>query len=462
MEKRSKSLIKNTTILGFGTLCTKGIMFFMTPLFTRWLTREEFGTFDLLVTYITLLVPLLTIASGEAIFRLILDETNKKKEKDILSTAFWIDIVGIVISLIISVIIFFITDINKNIIVSFLFYLINEILYNYFMMAMRGKKRLNIYTVANILFVVFMAVFVFIFVYIFKMGLCGILLGYGCGDLVSIIVICWRSKIYKEINIFNFSNKTFKDIIQYSIPMIPNSISWWIVNVSDRTLISLVYGTECNAIYAVANKVPALCNTFFSVFHLSWQQNATEALSDEDRDKYYTNVFNNMICIVISICIFILGFNYWFFKLFTEEYAKGYYQSPILIMSIIFSMMGQFIGGIYVAQKKSKKNGITTIIAASINIIVNILLINKIGLYAASMSTLIAYLTLFIIRYIDIKKDINIKISQKSQILFGITSYFLITSYINLGTFKYINVFLSSLVFIVINFDYLRKIFFKK
>ena len=76
MKDRKKSLIKNTTILSFGMLCTKGITFITTPLFTRWLSQVEYGTFDLMVTYITLLIPIVTLSSGEAVFRFILDETD--------------------------------------------------------------------------------------------------------------------------------------------------------------------------------------------------------------------------------------------------------------------------------------------------------------------------------------------------------------------------------------------------
>ena len=269
-------------------------------------------------------------------------------------------------------------------------------------------------------------------------------------------------KINKKIHLSKASVKKFKELVRYSAPMIPNSISWWVVNVSDRTLISLFYGAGFNAIYAVANKIPSIITPFFNVFHLSWQQNATETLQDEDRDKYYCSVFNNMIVIVSSICILILGFNYWFFQLFTEDYFAGYYQSPILVLAIVFSMMGQFIGGIYVAQMKSKKNGFTTVIAAVVNIGVNLLLIKRIGLYAASLSTLVAYLMLFIVRFIDIRREIKLKLNKKSVIIFATIVYFMITSYLEIYAFKIINVILGVVIFIIVNIDMLKGILKKR
>ena len=457
-KKRKESLIKNTTILGFGTLCTKGIMFLMTPLFTRWLSQEEYGTFDLLATYVTLFMPLITLASGEAVFRFLIDSKDNDHNSTVLSTAFFIDVIGVIITIFIGIISVFIFKLNFTIVAFFLFYLITETFYNYFMMSVRGEGKLNLYAIGNILFVFGLALFVTVFILIFKMGLPGILLGYSFGNIISILVTCLISKVNKKIKISNCSKKEFKEIVRYSAPLIPNSISWWIANASDRTLISIFLGSSYNAIYAVANKIPALCTTFFNVFHLSWQQNATETLSDEDRDIYYNSVFNNMVSIVCSICIFILGINFLFFKLFSEDYFSGIYQSPILVIAIIFSMMGQFIGGIYIAQMKSKKNGFTTVMAALVNIVVDFLLIKNLGLYAASLSTLISYAILFIIRFFDIRKEIKLKFNKKNYVIFAIVLYFTIFSYIDIFAFKIINLIIGIICFLIINLEFVKKI----
>ena len=95
MESRSKKLALNTVILSIGTLCTKGIMFFMAPLFTRWLTSSEYGTFDLLVSYVSLLLPFLTLSTGEALFRFLLDAENEEKKKTWISTVFFLYLGGI-------------------------------------------------------------------------------------------------------------------------------------------------------------------------------------------------------------------------------------------------------------------------------------------------------------------------------------------------------------------------------
>ena len=60
--------MKNTVILGIGAVFSKGLVFLMIPFFSRWLSVDDYGAFDLYSTYITLLIPFMTLSSGEAIF----------------------------------------------------------------------------------------------------------------------------------------------------------------------------------------------------------------------------------------------------------------------------------------------------------------------------------------------------------------------------------------------------------
>jgi O-antigen/teichoic acid export membrane protein len=252
-------------------------------------------------------------------------------------------------------------------------------------------------------------------------------------------------------------------MLKFSIPLVPTAISWWIINISGRTLVSVVLGTSTNAIYAVANKIPNLCQTIFGVFHLSWQESASEAVNDKDRDIYYSNVMNKMIFALASICILILSFNFLFYNfLFTSNYFLGYYHVPILIIAIIFSMISQFIGSIYIAKMESKKNGMTFIIAAIINVVICLSLISFIGLYAATISTSIAYFSLFLIRYHDIRKRVSLSFDRKLITPAIILLYFFICVYINSLILNYINLIFAISYFFYMNRNLIKiKKFYK-
>lgn len=457
MKEKDRKLIKNTLVLGLGTICTKGMMFIMTPFFIRWLTQEDYGTFDLLITYISLLIPLTTCEIGQAAYRFLMkDDENKEK---IIKNSLFITLIGAIVSLILIVMISHIYLPIKNIVVTLSIYAISETFNVSLTMIIRGIKKLDTYAIANIIYVITMIISVTICVKVLNLQLNGIIIGYAIGYILSNVYILIKLKKYNWLLFKNINNKKINDMLKYSIPLIPCNVSWWIMNVSDRTIVSIFLGSASNAILAVANKIPNICQSIFGVFHLSWQENAIETIKDDDKDLYYTNIMNKMLIVLISISIVILSFNFLFFNiLFTPEYFLGYYQVPILIISIVFSMLAQFVGSIYIANMNSKKSGYTTMISAIVNIIVHIILIKYINLYAASISTLVSYVFLFIIRYIDINRYLKIRFEKNSIYVFFILVYFVICVYLNNIYINYINIIVSIITFIFINKKYLIKI----
>lgn len=84
---RKTELTKNTAILTIGKIRTQCISFFLLPLYTAILSTEEYGTFDLLVTYSTLLLPLVNWQLDQGPFRFMLDHhENKEEQSKLFST----------------------------------------------------------------------------------------------------------------------------------------------------------------------------------------------------------------------------------------------------------------------------------------------------------------------------------------------------------------------------------------
>ena len=66
---RNTTLLKNTLIILFGKVCTQLISYFLLPVYTTVLSTEEYGTVDLLITYVTLIAPIITLQMEAAVFR---------------------------------------------------------------------------------------------------------------------------------------------------------------------------------------------------------------------------------------------------------------------------------------------------------------------------------------------------------------------------------------------------------
>lgn len=456
MSRESK-LMKNTVILGIGAVFSKGLVFLMIPFFSRWLSVDDYGAFDLYSTYITLLIPFMTLSSGEAIFRFLIDADECKEKKSIITNGLLIFTIGNIVTIAIAMI-YFIGS-ATNIAVPFCCFLFCEALNQFALTYLRGIKQLTRYTICNIMSMMGIAIFVTLFIKIFSFGLSGMLYGYAMGYLVSSIYALVTTRFHSYIAPKAIAKAEVKELIKYSAPLIPNAISWWIVNASDRTIINMFLGSTANGIYAIAYKVPSLCTTLFSVFNISWQENVSSAINDEDREDYFTQIFTNMIKILISICVCILSIDFILFHyIFEDKYFAGMNYVPILITSCIFTVISQFFGGIFIGLKEPKYNGVTSVMAAIVNIVSHLALIKVCGLYAAAFSTIISFVALCIVRYIIIRKKFAFRFDRKILLYTVIYCYFVIMHYLDIMAFNWINILGASCIFVYVNRDFVGNI----
>lgn len=417
---QKRNLFKNTIIIGIGTICTKLISFIMLPFYTMWLIPSEYGNYDLIVSYLTLLVSVITLQLEQAVFRFSLK--NKKKSKDYLLTALSITTINMIILDIVAVLILNKSIFKWSFILYFDTYSIFVVLSEYF----RGVEKLKEYSFYNIISSLLIVFFSVIMVPIFKFGAKGLMLAYGFSYVVTDIIIISKLKLFDYSKEYTFEKKEFKGMMKYSLPMIPNGISWWITNVSDRTLIQYFIGSYYNGIYAVACKIPTIVSLIFSIFNLSWQQTAINSLNDKDKSEYYKKIFKKLIIFLFTISWMIIAilpfaFNY----ILDRQYAEAIKYVPILILGAIYLSLGQFLGGILLAYNNTKAIGITTIIAAIINLIINTLFLKKYGLIIACISTMISYIIFYLRRY-SLVKEIH---DKKNIILLSIfTSIYFIIS----------------------------------
>ena len=126
-----------------------------------------------------------------------------------------------------------------------------------------------------------------------------------------------------------------------------------------------------------------------------------------------------------------------------DDYIDAYKYIPILIIASVFNMLSSNLSAIYIAKKRTKEIASTTILASIINIVINFIFIKKIGIYAAAISTLLAFFALFIIRYIDVQKYVDIKISNKNIFIF------LILFILSFLTYMYNNVYINIIMLII-------------
>jgi hypothetical protein len=75
-------------------------------------------------------------------------------------------------------------------------------------------------------------------------------------------------------------------MLKYSFPLVPNNISWYIINISDRIIVSSFLGSSVNGVYAMANKFPNIMNNFSSFFFTAFKENVAIAVKKDSYEKF--------------------------------------------------------------------------------------------------------------------------------------------------------------------------------
>lgn len=456
---QKNSLKKNTFLLTVGTFLNKGLQFLVIPFFSKWLTTEEYGEFDLLCTYVSLIIPIITLATQEAMFRFAVDDEDWSHRKVYITNTFVFQMFNFCIMF--FLLSFLSNKIGTGIYIIFSFYLLAELFSTFLRGYLRAMKKLNLYSISMSISTIFMTIFVTIFVYHFHMKLEGILLGYAIGTFVGDMCICLFSKLHRMLAFNRISITKIKELTVYSLPLIPNELAWWIMNASDRQLIHLFFGSTANGIYAITHKIPALCSVLFSMFSVSWQQEVIGRINDEKREEYFNTILNAFLELLLTVCSgLVAGSFIVYYYIFDVKYFEAILYSPILIFSAILLAISQFFGGIQIALKQPKQNGFTTVIGAVVNILVHITLYKYVGLYAAAISTLIANGVILCLRIILLKDEFRIHIRKRTAVAFLGFVYFFFMSYLyDNMILSWFNLFVACLFFVFFNQNFIKKLF---
>lgn len=422
---KGKELFKNTAIVSIGKICTQLITFFLLPVYTAVLSNEEYGVVDLLNTLTSLFLPIATLQIEQGIFRYLIDcRDEKEKQSTVITTILRFTVIQSIVCILIFLCIspFIHNQYKYFLVINLIMCIFSTIL----LQICRGLGDNKKYAVGSFITGAVTVILNVLFIVAFHWGAYGMLAATAISNLLCAIYIFFTKKIFCYIKPKKYNKIILKEILRYSIPLIPNMISWWIVSASDRTIISAMIGVAQNGIYSAANKFSGVFTTLYSVFNLTWTESASININSEDRDEFFSKILDFVLRFFGSLCLgTIAAIPFVFNILINESFAEAYYQIPILILGTIFNILVSFLGSIYVAKKLTKEIAKTSIIAAIINIVVNLLGIKTIGLYAASISTLVAYASMFIYRWIDSKKYVHLKVNKKLLII--TTIFYIIT-----------------------------------
>lgn len=408
--ERNKKLFSNSIIFTIGNLGSKFISFFMVPLYTYTLTTSQFGTVDLLITTVNLFLPIASLSLFDAVFRFAMD--NDVDNAQVLTSGVLTDIfLGLIVILLWPLLSLFHISYLSYFIVILLATALFTLLQNF----ARAIGKSVTYAMAGLINAITFAIFNIIFLVVLKIGIEGYLLSYLLAIIISLVYVSCSVKVWRYIKKDAYSYHLTKRMLAYSIPLIPNSLAWWLTNDANRFFILTFVGVAGNGLYAVANKIPTIINMFFNVFTQAWQISAVDEFYSKDNSEYYTSVFTflqSLLFVLVGVFIVVLKP---FMSLFVSpSYFISWKYVPLLLIMAVFSNMSAFLGTTYLAAKQTKGILVTTILGMLVNLCFSFLLTPRIGIYGTAAGGTLGFLSVVLMRLYDLKKIIEIKMNWGS------------------------------------------------
>ena len=404
-----KRLASNTVIFAIGTFSSKLLSFFLTRLYTEVLSTAQYGVTDLIQQTGNLLLPLVTLGITNAVVRFGLEKGVRKQ--DVFTTGLLSLLAGMILLVLISPLLSMINLLGEYIGLLCLFVFMSS-LRSLCAQFVRAQSRVKLFAVDGILSTATTIGFNVLFLVVLRDTVFGGVFGYIfsiiCSDALSVIFLFTSAKLHRYIRFRGINFNQARAMLKYSIPLIPNTILWWITNVSDRYIVAAILGKSANGLYAAAYKIPSLIMLVSGIFMDAWQISAfTE---EEGRDRFYTKVMSTYSSLLFVMASGVILCTRWVPRvLFAQEYYEAWRYIPLLVVAMAFTCMVNFLGSIYMVEKKSVRSLMTAALSAGVNIVLNLWWIPKFGVNGAAAATLVCYLLVFVIRLWDTRRYIRIQ-----------------------------------------------------
>lgn len=453
---KNKRLFKDTFLYGLGDIGAKLVGFLLIPIYTRYLSANDYGDYSLWLTYQAIFAAFLSLQIVEGVYRYLLDEKYNKSK--VINASFIMITIPVFIFLILA---FFISN-GKYLVISL--YFVFYVYFTFFKQVVRGLKKIKLFSISSVIAVLASSLISIYYVVKLNSGYIGIIYGSICGYILTIFFIVVKIKNFLSLSFYQIPYSLFKKLLLFSIPLIPSALSWWVINLSDRLVIDHYSGKASLGIYSVALSISGVILLFNAMFQKAWQTSAIENFNDSNNEQNYNDVFDFVLGgFLIVISLFTLLIKPFSFFLLGAEFFEAWIYAPILSTAFMFQLFGSFIGTYYWSSKKIKGELYTSILAALINIGLNFLLIPFFGIMGASLATVFAYFALWLIRVYSLRKNISLKINY--NLLFTCLLAISLIHILNIFTleipniYKYTSILLLELYILFVNRNIIIKLF---
>ena len=402
-------LLGNTLVFALGGLAVKAVSLVLMPLYTTALTAGEYGTAELLNSAIEIVLPLLSLGVVEALYRFSIDDDVPKDE---LFAGSLVVLGGGVVCAGVACALGRVLW-NMEHAGSFFVLFCSVCVFKATTQLARGLGHVRRFVAYGLINALAMVVSTYLLLVRARLGVGGYLWSFTIGYLVGGLAAFLGSAEYRLLVPFRVDRALLRRMLVYSLPLVPNLLSWWLVSVSGRYVVLWGGGLVAAGLFTAASKMPALVNIVASVFQQAWQYSTAREIDSPDRGAFFGVVMRGYSLATLTVAGLVIALNRPISRVMLQaEFAEGWRYVPLLMLVASFGVISIFFESFYQALKNSGVLMVSTALGAVVNVVLGVALVPFMGPWGAGLAGAVAYMLVLVVRARDLRRRINLPIDR--------------------------------------------------
>lgn len=402
-----RKYLKNSLLYTFSTIFSKAAPFLLLPIFTLYLSKEDYGILGLIMS----IAAIVNIYIGLKPSLFLIVKAPQLKKTEVAKYIFNSFIISMYSFIIILFILFFIQSVFFTQIPLYIFFLIavmslflvsNEILETIFQV----EKKASNYAVYQVLKVIFSIGLSLLLIIVFKMGWEGkYFADFTIVLLFSLYSIYYLYKHYYIDIKFDFMKQ--KELVKYLLPLTFHVLGLVMMNSIDRIFLANMLGLEVTGLYTIAYTMGATLGIVHDALLKVWSPEFYKRIktaTTETKIKILKFQYLYIIGSFFMFGVFLVVYPYIFHLMVNEKFNSALNIIPIIALGLTFESLRKLFIGYHYNLGKNTRIAILTLVAGIANAVFNYILIPKYGVEGAAYATLISYILVVIITIIDVDR----------------------------------------------------------
>ena len=417
-----RNLILNLVLFAINAIATKLISFLLVPLYTAFMSAGEYGVTDMSLTVISLVTPLATLSAADAAVRFIVGDREHGGEYAFIGFA--VTLVSVLVIALLSPLL----DLSvfgglggcKG---WFVFAYASSALLQLCGEVARGVGEVRLIPICAGVSSLITCVSAVALIGGLGMTVVGYFISVSVGPLVAVVVYLTvggmgRLALDGARSVLGSGWEHVKALcvpmLRYSLPLIPNSLFWWVGTSINRFFITGMLGIAASGMFAAAGKLPNLLNTAYSVFQQAWQLSAFQESGDEGLEGFFSSVFRVLQAGMTVLCALISFLAPWLAMVFLQgEFYGAWPMISVLLIANLMNVFNAFYGTVYTTTMHTSYIMRTTVVGAVACVVLTPALIVPLGTYGACVASAVGNALVFAMRARDSRKYIRFDVGWR-------------------------------------------------